>query len=165
MADSFEKSRIHDLFGAFLGVGAAGLLATVRWNVDTSGPDPFYKGPLIFPLLVLSMMVLASLPSIWRLVKPGPDQSWRLDGEGVPQKTLVILGLLVANLFGLKIIGLEASTLLFLVIGLWYLGRRRPAELIVLPLVVTGLLVLVFKHFLDVWFPAPLILEWLGWGG
>jgi hypothetical protein len=155
------QSRVHDLFSAFLGAFAAFSLITSPWNVDTEGPDPFYKGPLIFPVMVLAMMILASLPACVRLLSPPADSTWRLDGEGYPKKTLAVLGLLIATLVGLNLIGLEVSAWLYLTISLYYLGHRGVLKLIVLPLVITGLIFLVFKHFLGVFFPTPLIVEWI----
>lgn len=154
------SSRIHDLFATFLGGAAALVLLSYRWQVDTTGPDPFYKGPLIFPLLVLSLMILASLPAAWRLVRPPDGASWRLDGDGAPIKTAVVLGFLVTYLFGLVLLGLELSIWSFLIISLYYLGHRTPLKLILIPLIVTGLMVLIFKHFLGVFFPTPLLLDW-----
>jgi hypothetical protein len=158
--ETYNKSRVHDLFSSFLGAFAAFCLITSPWNVDTEGPDPFYKGPLIFPIMVLSMMIIASLPACKRLISPPQGCSWRLDGEGYPRKTLVVLGFLIATLVGLNIVGLEASAISFLSISLFFLGHRTPAKLIILPLVMTGLIVLIFKHFLGVFFPTPLIVEW-----
>jgi hypothetical protein len=154
------SSRVHDLLATFLGGAAAFLLLSSRWQVDTTGPDPFYKGPLIFPLLVLSLMILASLPAAWRLAKPPEGASWRLEGAGVPIKTAVVLGFLIAYLFGLVIFGLELSSWAFLFISLYYLGHRTPLKLILIPLIVTGLVVLIFKHLLDVFFPTPLLIDW-----
>jgi hypothetical protein len=156
-----EHSRFNDLFSAFLGAFAAITLITSPWNVDTEGPDPFYKGPLIFPVMVLSMMILASLPAWTRLISPPPNSSWRLDGKGFPKKTLVVLGLLIALLAGLGLIGLEVSAWLFLTITLYYLGHRGVLKLVVLPLVMAGLIVLIFKHFLGVFFPTPMVADWL----
>jgi len=156
-----NQSRFHDLFSALLGAFAALCLITSPWNVDTEGPDPFYKGPLIFPIMVLSMMILASLPACKRLFSPADGSSWRLDGGGHPLKTLCVLGLLIAMLVCLNLIGLEASSFAFLSVSLYFLGHRGPSKLIVLPLVMTGLTVLIFKHFLGVFFPTPLIAEWL----
>jgi hypothetical protein len=156
-----NQSRFHDLFAAGLGAFAAVCLITSPWNVDTEGPDPFYKGPLIFPIMVLSMMIIASLPACKRLFSPAFGSSWQLDGEGYPKKTLGVLGLLIAMLVGLNLIGLEVSALAFLGSSLYLLGHRGPVKLIVLPLVMTGLIVLIFKYFLDVFFPTPLLVEWL----
>jgi hypothetical protein len=156
-----EHSRVNDLFSAFLGAFAAFTLITSPWNVDTEGPDPFYKGPLIFPIIVLSMMILASLPAWVRLLSPPAESSWRLDGKGFPKKTLVVLALLIALLAGLSLIGLEVSSWLFLSITIYYLGHRGVLKLFVLPLVMTGLIVLIFKYFLGVFFPTPMVVEWL----
>jgi len=156
-----NQSRVHDLLSASLGAFAAFCLITSPWNVDTEGPDPFYKGPLIFPIMVLSMMILAALPACRRLFSPADGSSWRLDGGGYPRKTLMVLGLLIAMLAGLNLIGLEVCALAFLSVSLYILGHRGPFKLIVLPLVMTGLIVLIFKHFLGVFFPTPLIAEWI----
>ena len=153
-------SRVHDLFAAFLGAGAAAVLISTPWQVDTSGPDPFYKGPLIFPLLVLTLMILASLPAVWRLLNPAAGASWYLDGAGLPVKTGVVLAFLVAYLFGLRLFGLEFSSWAFLFVSLHFLGHRSPLKLILIPLIVTGLVVLIFKHVLGVFFPTPLVLDW-----
>lgn len=158
-----KPSRVHDLFAAVLVAFAAFCLITSPWNVDTEGPDPFYKGPLIFPIMVLSMMVLASLPACKRLLSPADGSTWQLDGGGFPKKTLAVLGLLIAMLGGLNLIGLEISALAFLAASLHLLGHRGPFKLVVLPLVMTGLIVMIFKYFLDVFFSTPLIAEWL-WG-
>lgn len=158
-----NQSRVHDLFSALLGAFAAICLITSPWNVDTEGPDPFYKGPLIFPIMVLSMMILASLPACKRLFSSADGSSWQLDGDGYPKKTLLVLGLLITMLVGLNLIGLEVSAFAFLGVSLYLLGHRGPLKLIVLPLVMTGLIALIFKHFLDVFFPTPLIAELL-WG-
>jgi len=84
-----------------------------------------------------------------------------LDGDGCPIKTLIVLGLLISMLVGLHLIGLEISAFAFLGLSLYLLGHRGPLKLIVMPLIMTGLIVLIFKHFLDVFFPTPLIAEWL----
>lgn len=143
-----------------LGVLALVLLISIPWNIDTSGPDPFYKGPSIFPILVLAMMILACLPAAWRLIKPSPGADWRLDDAGWPLKTVVVLVLLIGHLFGLIAVGIELSTLAFLVISMYYLGHRTPWKLIPIPLVMTGLVVITFKYLLAVWFPTPLLVDW-----
>jgi len=153
-------SRLHDALSVFLGAFAAGVLITSPLNVDTSGPDPFYKGPLIFPIMALSLMVLAALPAAGRLLRPPAGAAWRLDGEGRPVKTFFILVFLVAHLFGLRLVGLEASSLLFLMGGFYSLNYRRPVHLLLIPILLTGIMTLVFKHFLQVWFPTPWLMEW-----
>ncbi len=156
-----NKSRVHDLFSALLGAFAAFCLITSPWNVDTEGPDPFYKGPLIFPIAVLSMMILAALPACKRLLTTAGQGARSPEGRGFPYKTLMVLGMLIAVLAGLNLIGLEISAFVFLGVSQYCLGHRGPLKLIVLPLVMTGLIVLTFKYFLGVFFPTPLVAEWL----
>lgn len=158
-----SESKVHDLLSVVLGGLAAGVLISSPWQVDTSGPYPFYKGALIFPLLVLSLMVLASLPAVCRLLSPPAGASWRLDGAGAPSRPLMILGCLVAYLIGLRLVGLEISALLFLAGSLYLLGHRSVLTLVGVPLIVTGVVAVIFKYLLQVYFPAPLLFDWL-WG-
>ncbi|MDY0095281.1 MAG: tripartite tricarboxylate transporter TctB family protein [Candidatus Vecturithrix sp.] len=154
-----QASRWHDLAAVCLGGLAAVVLISAPWQVDTSGPDPFYKGPLIFPLLALALMILASLPAAWRLITPQEGASWQLDDAGMPLKTIVVLGFLILFPVGLVLIGLEATSWGFLFSLLYYLGYRGSRTLILVPLIVTGVLVLIFKYVLDVFFPTPLLME------
>ena len=158
-----QQSRFHDLLGAGLGLLAAIFLVSSPWQVDTSGPDPFYKGPLIYPLLVLIFMVISAIPSVVRLVKPKQGQSWRLDGEGAPGKTVVILVFLLLFLPALFFFGLEFSAWAFLFASLYFLGYRGYGKLLFLPAIAVGLTVLVFKHLLQVYFPEPILWELMGW--
>ena len=159
-----RQSRIHDLFGIFVGAFAAGILISSPWQVDTTGPDPFYKGPLIYPLLALGLMMLSSLPSAWRLLRPRAKALWILDGAGFPLKPLFTLLFLVAFLAGLLVVGLKISCFLFIGGSLYFLGHRRPGVLVLIPLIVTGIIYMLFKFFLDIYFPTPLLLDWLGSG-
>jgi len=134
------------------------MLLTSAWQVDTSGPDPFYKGPLIFPLIVFCLMIAGSLPSLWRLFKPS-QSSWYLDGQGKPFKTMVILCLLICYLAGIICIGLEVSTWLFLLVSLKLVNQDSILKLTLIPVLVTLVLFIIFKYFLDLWFPEPLIME------
>jgi hypothetical protein len=162
MGSADPRSSVHDLVAAAFGVIGAVLLISTRWEVDTSGPYPFYKGPLIFPLLVLSLVVLASLPSAWRLFKRPGSGSWRLDGRGAPKKPAALLLLMILFILGMPVIGLEASSFLFTSIGLYCLGHRDPLRFLILPALCTALIVFVFKYALGVYFPTPLVLEWFG---
>lgn len=127
--------------------------------MDTSGPEPFYKGPLIFPIIALGIMVLASLPSLWRFLRPTTKAPWTLDRASIPYKTGLILLLLIAFLVAIPWLGLELSSLLFLGVSLNVLGHRSPRRGILLPLLMTALLWLVFKHLLGVFFPVPRLWE------
>lgn len=154
------KSQIHDLVSGSIGMVGIGLLISTRWEVDTSVPYPFYKGPLIFPLLILILMIVASLPSVWRLLKSSGKKSWELDGQGIPIKPLIIFSLLVLYGIGLVVFGLEISSYLFLITSLYYLGHRNLVRLFVVPLIYTTVIVFLFSYVLGIYFPKPLALIW-----
>jgi hypothetical protein len=160
MAHPDPKSRGSDILAALLGLLGAGLLLSTRWEVDVSGPYPFYKGPLIFPLIVLSLMVLAGLPALWRLIQAVAGASWSVAGLGMPSRPLVLLALMVLFTFGIGAVGLEVSSFLFMSIAFYYLGYRDVTRLILIPLIGTVALVVVFKYFLGVYFPSPFVFGW-----
>jgi hypothetical protein len=154
------NSRTHDLLGSVLGIGALALLVLSPWLVDTTGPDPFYKGPLLFPLITLGLILAGSLPSLFRLIRPG-DARWHLDGLGQPVRAVKVLACLVLFLGGLMVFGLEISTLVFLGVALKLVGQDSRLKMILVPLLVTVILTVIFKQFLGVWFPEPLAMRFL----
>jgi hypothetical protein len=152
------NSRTHDLLGSVLGIGALALLVLSPWLVDTTGPDPFYKGPLLFPLITLGLILAGSIPSLFRLIRPGPAR-WYLDGLGRPVRAAKVLACLVLFLGGLMVFGLEISTLVFLGVALKLVGQDSRLKMILVPLLVTVILTVIFKQFLGVWFPEPLAMR------
>jgi len=154
-----SKSRVHDLFMSIIGIFAALLLFNLKNVVDTKGATyPFYKGPTIFPILVLSIMFIFSLPAIRRLLFPPPDSSWYLDGKGTPYKPMMIFPLLAGFfLVGFIYIGLELSVFFFLFIALYILKQRSLFKLLVIPAIYTIVIVYLFKYALNIYFPSPLI--------
>lgn len=162
MSEVKSKSRAHDLFAALLGALGAFLLISTRWEVDTSGPYPFYKGPLLFPLLALSLMVLAALPAAWRLIKPDPESTWHVDGLGGPGKSATMFVVVVAYLAGIALMGLEISSLLFVSGSLYWLGYRSPKYLLGLPLAYVLIIYFLFKRLLGLYFPTPYLGDFLG---
>ncbi len=159
-----SKSPIHDLFSAILGGCAVFLLATLKLQIDTTAvPYPFYKGPVIFPLIVLSLMFLSSLPAFYHLVRPAAESSWYLDGKGWPRRPAITLVLLISFfILGIIAIGVELSVLLFLIISYYLLGYRSIKVNLLLPLLYTGVIVLIFKYILAIWFPRPWIFSFFG---
>lgn len=158
------RSRAHDLFTTFLGGLAGFLLATLPLHVETrSSLYPFYKGPVIFPAIILSIMFISALPSFYRTVKPAPDSKWHIDGQGWPRRPVVILLLLVLFfVIGLSAVGVEISVFLFLCVSIFFLGYRNVWINLVLPLIYTASAIAVFKYMFGVYFPKPWILRLLG---
>jgi len=153
------KSRVHDLFMSIIGIFAALLLFNLNNVIDTKGVAyPFYKGPEIFPIFVLSIMFIFSLPAIRRLLFSPHDKNWYLDGKGTPYKPMMILPLLAGFfLIGFIYVGLELSVFLFLFIALYILKQRSLFKLLVIPAIYTIVIVYLFKYALNIYFPTPLI--------
>mgnify|MGYP000936339788 CR=1 FL=1 len=153
-------SRTHDALAAGLGAAGLGLLAASPWLVDRSGPDPFYKGPLIFPLIALAVMVAGALPAAVRLLRPGG--SWRVDGRGLPWPALRLFLLLCLFPTAVVVAGVEATAFLFVAVGLPLVGSRRPLTVVLVAALVSLAIHLAFRSLLDIWFPTPLVADWFG---
>jgi hypothetical protein len=69
-----------------------------------------------------------------------------------------VLACLVLFLGGLVVFGLEISTLVFLGVALKLVGQDSRVKMILVPLLVTVILTVIFKQFLGVWFPEPLVM-------
>jgi hypothetical protein len=153
------RSRAHDLLSGALGVFAGFLLVSLNWHIDQPAADyPFYKGPKIFPVIVLSLMFIFAIPSIFRLIRPLRDSEWQVDGYGWPKKPSAITLILVAFfLFGIPVIGLEASVFLFMVLAFPILGYRSIGVNVIYPVIYTTIIVFIFKYALKIWFAEPLV--------
>ncbi len=157
-----QESRSQDLLQVILGIFCFFMLCVSPWQIDLDVPYPFYKGPLLVPLIILSIGTLASLPACFRLIKPRKNSSWELDGKGFPKtpSILCLLGLLFV--ISIYYCGLEASTLVFLCIMLRVLNVTNVYILIGIPVFFSILFWFVFKFLLDLYFPTPEILYLLG---
>ena len=80
----------------------------------------------------------------------------------MPKRPAVMVGMLITYIWALVFFGLEVSTFLFLMAALKYLKQDTPLKLSLIPILVTAILYVVFKFFLDTWFPEPLIYIFYG---
>ena len=121
------------------------------------------KKTIVLLLLIFSISSITGYSQNFLKTKnlnPDPKGTpWYLDGYGKPFKNMIILGLLILYLAGIVAIGLEISTWLFLVIALKFVKQDSMIKITLIPILVTLILFLIFKIFLDVWFPEPLIME------
>ena len=154
--DAARAEAGGDLLAAGLGLAALGLLAASPWLVDRSGPEPFHKGPLIFPLIALAVMLAGALPAVVRLAASWRRGGLRAKSFAVPWPASRLLLLMCLFPWGLTAIGLEAATLLFVFAGLQLVGWRHPLAAGAIGLVLATILHLAFKGVLDIWFPEPL---------
>lgn len=149
-----RPSRTSDAVAAAVGVAAAGVLLAAPSLVDSSGPDPFYKGPLIFPLIALAITIAGALPSMVRLVT-AHGRSWRIDGRGVPGRAIALFALACLYAPAIAWAGLDAATLAFMLAGLLVTNPRRPLRAVATAIGTTVVLHLAFVTALDIWFPTP----------
>ena len=154
-----EKSKSSDLFLVILGAVGALLLILTPYQVPSPRLYPFYKGPRIFPILSLSLVILASLPATVRLIRGRSGTSWRVDGYGMPVKAALFLAVSVLLMFAISWIGLEISCFFYLAGCLYWLGHRSPARFLGIPIIYTAVLVIIFKYVLGLYLPEPLLLK------
>jgi hypothetical protein len=154
-----ERSRTSDLFMVILGVLGALLLILTPGQVVPRGLYPFYKGPRIFPILALSLVVLASLPATFRLLRGRSGMIWRVDGHGMPGRAAIFLTISIVFLSGIRWIGLELSCFLYLAGCLYWLGHRSPARYLGISIIYTAIVVVIFKVVLGLYMPTPLIMK------
>lgn len=154
-----EKSKSSDLFLVILGAVGALLLILTPYQVPSPRLYPFYKGPRIFPILSLSLVILASLPATVRLIRGRSGTSWRVDGYGMPVKAALFLAGSVLFMFAISWIGLEISCFFYLAGCLYWLGHRSPARFLGISIIYTAVLVIIFKYVLGLYLPEPLLLK------
>jgi hypothetical protein len=143
----------HDLLAAAIGGAALFLLALSPWLVDLSGPEPFYKGPLIFPMMVLAMIVAGAVPSICRAALSSRDHL-HVDGSGFPARGATQFALMCLYPSAISAAGLEIATFTVIFLGL-LLNRRGLLQSAIIAAVLAMLVWLAFIAFLDIWFPQP----------
>ncbi|MCG8690688.1 MAG: tripartite tricarboxylate transporter TctB family protein [Minwuiales bacterium] len=165
VAPAEDRPRAHDVLAAALGLAAVALLAGSPWLVDRSGPEPFYKGPLVFPLIALAIMVAGSLPAVVRLSRAGRRDGPPLDGRGFPWTAAKLFVLMCGFPLALAFFGLEVATFLFAAAGLRLVGYGRPLIVLGIAACMTAIIHIAFKLVLDVWFPAPAILDLVAGAG
>lgn len=157
-----DAGAAHDALAAGFGLVATALLVASPWLVDRSGPEPFYKGPLIFPLLALGLVVAGAVPAAVRLIVAAATGRGVLRDLAWPWTGIKLLVLMCFFPAALAFIGLEATAVLFTFAGLWIAGYRHPGKAAAVAVAMAVVLHGAFKTILDVWFPSPWVMELVG---
>ena len=135
---------------AFSAVFAAGALKYYTWWGD-SGP-----GSAFMPFWL--SLVMGALALLLLLRRPQPDAGdWLPSREGA-KRVLVVLGVTVAFVALMQVIGMIVGIALFLAVLMRYLERQPWWLTIVISLAAAGLNWLVFEHWLRV--PLPQGIFW-----
>jgi hypothetical protein len=103
--------------------------------------------------------VLGALPSAARLVRDGRTKSWFVDGRGVPWPAIGLFALMVFFPTAIRFAGLGPASFVFVFAGLMIVGYRKPLRALAIAAGVALCLHLAFISFLDIWFPAPVLVE------
>ncbi|WBU62128.1 tripartite tricarboxylate transporter TctB family protein [Paracoccus albus] len=154
-ADEQPQSPGENLALALIGLVALILLVASPWLVDRSGPDPYYKGPLIYPQLVLAIIVVAALrPAIQAIRHPTGIRGIDL----MPRRSLGVFALMCAFPVMIAAIGLAPACLLAMALGL-ITARQSWQRSLIIAIAGAAVLWLLFKGLLDIWFPQPWLLD------
>jgi putative tricarboxylic transport membrane protein len=130
---------------------AAGALKQYSWW-GPGGPGsaflPFWLG-VVMGLLALMFLVRS-------LKAKDPGESWLPRGEGL-RDMLVVLGVTIAFVALLNVLGMVIGTAVYLAVLIWYLGRHRWWTTLAIALGAAGFNWLVFVHWLRVPMPEGII--------
>jgi putative tricarboxylic transport membrane protein len=132
---------------AFSVAFSAGALKQYQWW-GSGGP-----GPAFMPFWLGLVMALLALGLLYKSLKrPDRGEAWLPRGEGL-RDLLVVLGVTVAFVALLNVLGMVIGTALYLFILVRYLGRHRWWVSGAIALGAAGFNWLVFVHWLRVPFP------------
>lgn len=113
-----------------------------------------------WPRIVLLLLMFTALMSVFESFRKLRSQQAAEHGgengikrEGLPQLLGTAALILVYVFIGLQYVGFTLSTLVFVPAVMWVLGNRRPLQLSLAPLLITGICVVVFARLLYV--PLP----------
>ena len=147
-ADRITAAALLALSLAF----SAGALKYYTWWDAGSGPGsafaPFWLG--------LGMALLAAFMLVRSLKQQSTGEQWLPRGEGL-RRILVVLGVTIALVALLRVLGMVLGTFLFLTILLRYLGRHRWWVTLAVAGATAGFNWLVFAHWLRVPFPEGML--------
>jgi hypothetical protein len=146
-ADRITAVLLLALSAAFAG-GA--LKYYTWWGLEGPGSGflPFWLG--------LGLALLAAAMLVRSLKEKHPGEDWVPRGQGL-RRILVVLGVSVALVALLKVLGMILGTFLFLTVLVRYLGGHRWTVTLAVAAATAGFNWLVFAHWLRVPFPEGVL--------
>lgn len=153
------KSQDLGLF--LLGLACLGLVLGTNVLIKAKGDGPWTSGPLVFPLFMLGVCVLSSLPSAWRVFKyKAFSPSAVLNFLKPKASSFKLLLVLVSFLPCLRLFGIELTSFCLLALSLRMFGHKKSAFIIAG--IVTLVVWFVFVRMLSIYFPEPVIFTLFG---
>lgn len=133
-----------------LAFAAGGLKYYTWWGLEGPGSGflPFWLG--------LGLAGLAAVMLFRSLKEKHPGEDWSPRGEGL-RRILTVLGVTVALVALLKVLGMVLGTFLFLAVLIRYLGGHRWWVTLAVAAATAGFNWLVFAHWLRVPFPESML--------
>jgi hypothetical protein len=133
-----------------LAFAAGGLKYYTWWGLEGPGSGflPFWLG--------LGLALLAAAMLVRSLKEKHPGEDWIPRGQGL-RRILVVLGVSVALVALLKVLGMILGTFLFLTVLVRYLGGHRWTVTLAVAAATAGFNWLVFAHWLRVPFPEGVL--------
>lgn len=150
------NERARTLTGA-AGFAALGSVAFVLGGAYTAG------GANMFPQVIAGCMVVgATFLFLATLLRPSPvDAEDTLEGkfDTIGPRMLWIIVLSCLFVFAIPLLGMTTSSFLFILIGSWTLGLRRPVVVVGAAAAFALLMPWVFVHFLHILPPRDLVMS------
>lgn len=147
--------RADQITGAVLLAGAVAFAATALKQYSYWGPGG--PGPGFVPFwLGVIMALLGAMLLVGALRERDPGEPWLPRGEGL-RRLLVVLGVTIALVALLKVLGMAIGTALFLIVLLRLLDRLPWPTTLGVALGAAGFNYLIFAYWLRVPFPAGVL--------
>lgn len=153
--------RVADIFGGALGI-LIGVFAI--WEGAKMPADVVMKiGPSFFPNILGGLLIVFSAILIVNAVRgksKGKVEPYRLSDQGT-QRGLITLAAGIVFCIALDPLGFIPTSIIFLTLMMWVMGKHSPLLLAVTPAIVTVAVWLVFEKVLALSMPAGVLADYL----
>lgn len=151
----------HDRAAFCFGMISAAVMLLTPWLIQVKGSAPWWRGPLLFPLSCLFIIILVSLPSVVRLIRARAFSARAIASAlSFRRKSFFLLVMFLLFLPGMYLVGIELSVFLLLFVSLLGLDQKKYA--LPVSIAVTFLTWFVFVYLPEVYFPEPIIFSLFG---
>jgi len=104
-----------------------------------------------FPYLISACLILGG---VMVALRPGPVSLSEVMDQLLNRRALSFGALFLVYALTFRYVDFRVGTWLFVLASLWILGSRKPLELVLLPVAVSGLVYLQFRHGFTVMLPT-----------
>lgn len=141
------KRKTPDILMLLFGIV---ILLIIPTQIKSSG-DNIY-GPRFFPYILSLTLIIFSFISIFLKSNIDDIKTKLIKYSNI--RVLIILILMISWVFFANIIGFALSTFIFSLSTMIVMGNRKYLQLIIVPVVLTGIIYYVFSELLDIFLPS-----------